>query len=143
MKYGVRCVCFLLLLLLLCSGCATYNMHRVVNTGENLLYGVTVQSGEKKFGHGYIPPGRTAGYRGRMKINLTDREFDLMVHFAKNPGRVFSRAELLDAVWGNDRNVFEHTVNSQVNRLRAKIEKNPATPRVINTVWGVGYKFEA
>ncbi len=81
--------------------------------------------------------------RGRFKINLTAREFDLMVHFAKNPGRVFSRAELLDAVWGNDRNVFEHTVNSQVNRLRAKIEKNPATPRVINTVWGVGYKFDA
>ena len=79
--------------------------------------------------------------RGRKRIELTAREFDLMVHFAKHPGRVFSRSELLDAVWGTERSV-EHTVNTSVNRLRAKIEEDPTQPKVISTVWGVGYKLE-
>lgn len=72
---------------------------------------------------------------------LTAREFDLLVHFARHPGRVFSRVQLLDAVWGYSHEGYEHTVNTHINRLRTKIEKDPSKPRYIQTVWGVGYKF--
>ena len=75
------------------------------------------------------------------KVELTAREFDLLSFFARNPGRVFRRADLLDNVWGYGHEGYEHTVNSHINRLRSKIEGNPAEPEVIVTVWGVGYKF--
>jgi len=74
-------------------------------------------------------------------VELTAREFDLLLHFARHPGRVFRRAELLDAVWGYGHDGYEHTVNSHINRLRQKIEPNPADPERIVTVWGVGYKL--
>jgi DNA-binding response OmpR family regulator len=74
-------------------------------------------------------------------VHLTAREFDLLVQFARNPGRVYSRAQLLDLVWGHGFDGFEHTVNSHINRLRGKIEPDPAQPRYIHTVWGVGYRF--
>ena len=75
------------------------------------------------------------------QIDLTSREFDLLVYFMRNPGQVFRRAELLDQVWGYGHEGYEHTVNSHINRLRAKIENDPARPARIITVWGVGYKF--
>lgn len=74
-------------------------------------------------------------------VELTAREFDLLKHFAKHPGRVFRRADLLDQVWGYGHEGYEHTVNSHINRLRAKIEADPSSPEMIVTVWGVGYKF--
>ncbi len=74
-------------------------------------------------------------------IEVTAREFDLLVHFAQNPGRVYTRSQLLDQVWGYGHDGYEHTVNSHINRLRAKIEDDPAKPGYILTVWGVGYKF--
>lgn len=74
-------------------------------------------------------------------IELTAREFDLLVHFALHPGRVYSRVQLLDKVWGYNHEGYEHTVNTHINRLRNKIEKDPANPDFILTVWGVGYKF--
>ncbi len=74
-------------------------------------------------------------------VVLTAKEFDLLVHFARNPGKVYTRSELLDKVWGYGHEGYEHTVNSHINRLRAKIEADPANPRFIKTVWGVGYKF--
>ena len=74
-------------------------------------------------------------------LELTAREFDLLVYFARHPGRVFSRVQLLDAVWGYSHEGYEHTVNTHINRLRAKLEKDPANPYYIQTVWGVGYKF--
>jgi len=74
-------------------------------------------------------------------IELTAREFDLLCHFARHPGRVYSRSQLLDQVWGYNHAGYEHTVNSHINRLRGKIEQDPANPRFIRTVWGVGYKF--
>lgn len=75
------------------------------------------------------------------EVDLTAREFDLLEYFARNPGRVFRRAELLDHVWGYGHEGYEHTVNSHINRLRSKIEGDPSHPEVIVTVWGVGYKF--
>lgn len=74
-------------------------------------------------------------------IELTAKEFDLLVLFASNPGRVYSRQELLDIVWGYQFDGYDHTVNSHINRLRTKIEADVSNPRYIQTVWGVGYKF--
>ena len=73
---------------------------------------------------------------------MTVREFDLLEHFARHPGRVFKRDDLLNSVWGYGHEGYEHTVNSHINRLRAKIEPEPSHPKFIITVWGVGYKFD-
>ncbi|MBE9548269.1 MAG: response regulator transcription factor [Proteobacteria bacterium] len=86
--------------------------------------------------------GREVSMLGQ-PITLTAREFDLLLHFVRHPGQVFSRAHLLDSVWGYGHEGYEHTVNSHINRLRAKIEKNPSQPEYIVTVWGVGYKLDA
>jgi DNA-binding response OmpR family regulator len=86
------------------------------------------------------PSTRCATIRGEA-VDLTAKEFDLLLHFATNPGRVFRRLELLDGVWGYGHEGYEHTVNSHINRLRAKIEEDPASPELIVTVWGVGYKM--
>jgi DNA-binding response OmpR family regulator len=83
---------------------------------------------------------RTVVHKGK-NIDLTAKEFDLLVQFARHPGRVYSRSQLLDLVWGYAYKGYEHTVNSHINRLRAKIEEDPNKPRHIITVWGVGYKF--
>ena len=72
---------------------------------------------------------------------LTAKEFDLLHHFACHPGRVYTRLQLLDSIWGLGYEGYEHTVNSHINRLRAKIERDPAHPKYLLTVWGVGYKF--
>ncbi len=74
-------------------------------------------------------------------VELTAREFDLLMQFSRNPGRVYSRQQLLDLVWGYGHDGYEHTVNSHINRLRAKIEHDPSNPEYVLTVWGVGYKF--
>ena len=74
-------------------------------------------------------------------VDLTAKEFDLLAYFATSPGRVHSRQQLLDEVWGYRYAGYEHTVNSHINRLRGKIEEDPAHPRYVLTVWGVGYKF--
>lgn len=78
--------------------------------------------------------------RGRL-VQLTAKEFDLLVYFASHPGRVYSRDQLLDQVWGYQHSGYDHTVNSHINRLRTKIEADPQNPEYIHTVWGVGYKF--
>ena len=88
-----------------------------------------------------IDPSRREVTVGSKQIDLTAREFDLLDYFARNPGRVFRRADLLNKVWGYGHEGYEHTVNSHINRLRAKIESDPAKPQIIVTVWGVGYKF--
>lgn len=90
-----------------------------------------------------IDPGSRQVTRRGEAINLTAKEFDLLLHFASNPGRVFTRAQLLDQVWGYGHEGYEHTVNSHINRLRGKIELDPSDPLHILTVWGVGYRFLA
>jgi DNA-binding response OmpR family regulator len=74
-------------------------------------------------------------------LELTAREFDLLLHFARHPGRVYSRGQLLDQVWGYSHSGYEHTVNTHINRLRKKIESVPGALQYIETVWGVGYRF--
>lgn len=74
-------------------------------------------------------------------ISLTPKEFDLLVLMASHPGRSYKRDELLNLVWGYEFSGYEHTVNSHVNRLRAKLEPDVDNPQFILTTWGVGYKF--
>lgn len=81
-------------------------------------------------------------YKSGRDIELTAKEFDLLWFFASHPGRVFKRLELLEEVWGYGHDGYEHTVNSHINRLRAKIESDPSKPQYIQTVWGVGYRFD-
>jgi DNA-binding response OmpR family regulator len=75
------------------------------------------------------------------KIELTPKEFDLLHLFMSNPGKSYSRENLLNIVWGYDFSGYEHTVNSHINRLRAKIESDLNDPKYILTTWGVGYRF--
>jgi DNA-binding response OmpR family regulator len=88
------------------------------------------------------PLAREVRLEGR-PIELTPREFDLLYFFARHPGTVFSRLDLLNQVWGYSHDGYEHTVNTHINRLRLKVEADPAAPRRILTVWGRGYKFGA
>jgi two-component system alkaline phosphatase synthesis response regulator PhoP len=74
-------------------------------------------------------------------VNLTSKEFELLLLFVENPGRAYSRDELLDEVWGYQYSGYSHTVNTHINRLRNKIEPDPSDPRYVKTVWGVGYRF--
>ncbi len=74
-------------------------------------------------------------------VDLTSKEFELLLLFARHPGRAFSRDELLDEVWGYQYSGYSHTVNTHINRLRNKIEPDPSEPRYVKTVWGVGYRF--
>jgi DNA-binding response OmpR family regulator len=77
------------------------------------------------------------------ELTLTPREFDLLWHLARHPGRAFTRTELLADVWGYGHDGYDHTVNSHINRLRTKLGDDRNEARFIHTVWGVGYRFEA
>ena len=94
-----------------------------------------------QFGDLSIDPGTRQVSLCEENIELTAREFDLLWYFASKPGRVFTRSQLLSNVWGYAHSGYEHTVNSHINRLRAKIETDPSHPNYVLTVWGVGYKF--
>lgn len=78
---------------------------------------------------------------GGQKIDLTPKEFDLLAVLSEHPGKAFSRQELLELVWGYRYTGYSHTVNSHINRLRAKIEEDPAKPVFVETVWGFGYRL--
>jgi DNA-binding response OmpR family regulator len=88
-----------------------------------------------------IQPARRAVRVGARQLDFTALEFDLLLHFASHPGHVFSRAQLLDKVWGYSHDGYEHTVTTHINRLRAKLEDDPMQPRFILTVRGAGYKM--
>jgi len=74
-------------------------------------------------------------------VELTVKEFELLALFMKNPGRAYSRTDLLNIVWGYQFEGYEHTVNTHINRLRGKIESDPSNPVYLKTLWGVGYRF--
>jgi len=84
-----------------------------------------------------------AATRNGVHLELTATEFDLLYHLMGHPNQVFSRTQLLESVWGYQHSGYEHTVNSHINRLRAKIESNATEPQYVQTVWGVGYKFNS
>lgn len=87
-----------------------------------------------------LPSKRQVRCRGEA-IDFTALEFDLLLHFASHPGHVFSRAQLLNAVWGYTHDGYEHTVTTHINRLRAKLEADPMRPELILTARGAGYKM--
>ncbi len=87
------------------------------------------------------PQTRTTVVRGQ-KISLTAKEFDMLHHLARHPRQVFSRDQLLESIWGLSEYIDPSTVTVHIRRLREKIETDPAAPKHLQTVWGVGYKFE-
>ncbi|NND72965.1 MAG: response regulator transcription factor [Rhodothermales bacterium] len=104
-----------------------------------------VDDGEEStldFGAILIDPIRREVKLNGSLLHLTVREYDLLLFMARNPGRPFSRMQLLEKVWDIHYEGYDRTVDSHVQRLRAKIEADPADPFFIRTVWGVGYKFE-
>jgi two-component system alkaline phosphatase synthesis response regulator PhoP len=88
-----------------------------------------------------INPERREVWHGETLVELTPREFDLLYALASHPGRVFTREELLERVWGNDFAGIDRVVDVHVGVLRRKLEDDPASAALIQTVRGVGYKF--
>jgi len=96
---------------------------------------------EYRYDRLYINVGLRVVEKDGRRIELSPKEFDLLVHLASNPGKTYTRMQLLNQIWGYEFEGFEHTVNSHINRLRSKIEKDMGNPEYILTTWGVGYKF--
>src|SRR6266487_5410196 len=88
-----------------------------------------------------IDPAKREVTIGERQVELTPKEFDLLRLFASNPGRVFPRKYLLEKIWDYSYEGYDRTIDSHINRLRAKIEDNPDNPQLVLTVWGIGYKF--
>lgn len=80
-------------------------------------------------------------YLNDAPLTLTSKEYELLEFFMRNPGKAFTRQELLDHIWGTALENYEHAVNCHINRLRQKIEGDPKSPHYIQTVWGIGYRF--
>lgn len=98
-------------------------------------------SGKLVRGHIEIDPERRSAHRFGQNVELTLKEFDLIELLMRNPGKVYSREQLLDLVWGYDYQGDIRTVDVHIRRLREKLERNPAAPEYIITKWGVGYYF--
>lgn len=109
-------------------------LRRLNNSGEKLEDTISYHDLEANF------TKRVVKLRG-VEINLTVKEFELLSLFPHNLGRTFTRSELLDRVWGYNFEGYDHTVNTHINRLRKKIERDVESPEYLITVWGVGYKF--
>lgn len=92
-------------------------------------------------GHLRVDPVRREVTIADRQVDLTPKEFDLLRLFASNPGRVFPRKYLLEKIWDYSYEGYDRTIDSHINRLRAKIEDNPENPQLVLTVWGIGYKF--
>jgi two-component system alkaline phosphatase synthesis response regulator PhoP len=88
-----------------------------------------------------IDPAKREVTVGDRQVELTPKEFELLRLFASNPGRVFPRKYLLEKIWDYSYEGYDRTIDSHINRLRAKIEDNPENPQMVLTVWGIGYKF--
>jgi DNA-binding response OmpR family regulator len=113
----------------------------LLRRSDALARNARMEAGRLDIGNlGIDPVAREVQVDGK-PVELTPREFDLLHFFARHPGRVFSRLDLLNQVWGYQHDGYEHTVNTHINRLRMKIEADPAQPSRILTVWGRGYKL--
>ncbi|GKT25821.1 response regulator transcription factor [Acidovorax sp. SUPP3334] len=115
----------------------------LLRRSDGLARNARLEAGRLDMGTLSIDPIAREVQIAHKPIELTPREFDLLYFFARHPGRVFSRLDLLNQVWGYQHDGYEHTVNTHINRLRMKVEADPATPRSIVTVWGRGYKMVA
>lgn len=119
-------------------------VNAILRRAEQYQESAATTHGEKlQFDQLSVDPDTRQVLLGDNSVELTAKEFDLLLHFAKHPERVFTRSQLLSSVWGYGHDGYEHTVNSHINRLRAKIESDPAKPQFVITVWGVGYKFSS
>ena len=106
--------------------------------------GAAVQKDERLCaGHIALDPDARAAWRGEESVELTAKEFDLMELLLRNPGRVYSRENLLNVVWGYEYIGDYRTVDVHVRRLREKLELDPANPQYILTKWGVGYYLKS
>jgi DNA-binding response OmpR family regulator len=94
------------------------------------------------FGKVRLDPDARRVWKGEQEIELTPIEYDLLHTFAQHPGRVLSREQLIEQVWGYDYYGDERVIDVHIRRLRLKIEENPTTPAVIITVRGAGYRFD-
>ncbi len=94
-----------------------------------------------KYGELFIDQDKRKVLIADKRVELTPKEFDLLFLLASNPGKSYTREQILSLVWGYEFDGYEHTVNSHINRLRAKIEPDLSKPRYILTLWGVGYRF--
>jgi len=115
---------------------ALFRREEAIRSGDSHETQMVIEAGQLLIDAGK----RKVTIRGK-ETSLTAKEFDLLLQFARHPGHVYSRIELLNRVWGYGYEGYEHTVNSHINRLRSKIEENPARPRYVLSVRGVGYKF--
>ncbi|MGH3085705.1 MAG: response regulator [Rubrobacteraceae bacterium] len=111
-------------------------LRRVEEASSGVGMGKTLTFGEMSID----PNTREVEINGE-KMSLTAREFDLLHHMASSPGRVFTRDQLMEAVWGYAFYIETSTVTVHMRRLREKIEEDPANPLYLQTVWGVGYRF--
>ncbi len=112
-------------------------LRRVEEGSSDAQRGKTLDFGEMR-----IDPNTREVEIGDENISLTAREFDLLHHMASSPGRVFTRDQLMEAVWGYAFYAETSTVTVHMRRLREKIERDPAQPLYLQTVWGVGYRFQ-
>ncbi|MCW8880201.1 MAG: response regulator transcription factor [Kangiellaceae bacterium] len=109
--------------------------------GQEGLPNNSVADQSTQIGRLSVDPRQRSVLIAQQKINLTALEFDLLNFFAMHPEQVFSRTQLLDKVWGYNHDGYEHTVNSHINRLRNKMQIVKGGDQIIQTVWGVGYRF--
>ena len=88
-----------------------------------------------------IDPSRMTVSRAGGSIDLTTTEFQLLTTLARQPGRIFTRSQLLDAVRGSETDSFERAIDAHIKNIRRKLEADPRSPRYVLTVYGIGYKF--
>ncbi|HET6253207.1 MAG TPA: response regulator transcription factor [Puia sp.] len=120
----------------------------LMRRGNEAVTGGSGETGERVAGKGLLVRGelvidkdkKRVTIRGQ-RLELTPKEFDLLVLMASHPGKTFTRHELLEKIWGFAFQEYEHTVTSHINRLRIKLEKNLNKPEYILTTWGTGYRF--
>ena len=121
----------------------TARVRAILRRVDALRAAADTDPGPEEVRHGDLTlhlPSRTVDLAGRA-VELTAKEYDLLLHLAQYPDRVFTRGDLVEAIWGLGYEGYEHTVNSHINRLRAKINRGGPRQRYIRTVWGVGYRF--
>ena len=113
----------------------------ILRRSEIFSQNISLEEKVIEYGDLLIDPAKRKALLKGSKLDLTPKEFDLLFLFVCNPGKSYSREALLQKIWGQEFKGYEHTVNSHINRLRAKIEPDISQPLYILTTWGVGYRF--